>query len=187
MNILELLEGVIRKPADTFRLIAEEKPVGWALVISAAVAVLGSMTADYSSLEQIIAVTPPNIFLQAAGSLVGLVIATALLHLVSRFFRGTGDYWGLFSALGFAQFPGFLTPVAELLKRVGGTAGAVLGGVLQLGAGIWVLVLWVIALRESRGITTGESILTYVIVFFGFLAMIFIVVVWMFFVLGKML
>lgn len=187
MNILELLEGVIRKPADTFRLIAEEKPVGWALVIFAAVAVLGSITADYSALEQIVDVTPPNVILQAAGSLGGLLIITGLLHLVSRFFKGSGDYWALFSALGFAQFPGFLTPVAELLKRVGGIAGAVLGGLLSLGAGIWVLVLWVIALRESREITTGESILTYLIVFFGIFAVVFIGAVWVIFMLGKIL
>ncbi|NMD42720.1 MAG: hypothetical protein GYA86_05335 [Firmicutes bacterium] len=187
MNILELLDGVIRKPAAALNQIAREKPVGWALAIFTAVALFGAMNADYSALEQIVEFPPPNILVQVAGSLVGLLIITGLLHLVSRLFKGSGDFWGLFSALGFAQFPAILNPVAELLKRVGGTAGAVLGGVLSLGVGIWVLVLWVIALRESRSITTGESVLTYLAVLFGFAMVILVIVVWGIFVLGRLL
>lgn len=187
MNILELLEGIIRKPADTLKLIAREKPVGWALVIFAVIALLGSLTVDYSSFEQIVDITPPNIFIRIAGALGGFFVMAGLLHLVSRLFKGTGDYWALFSALGFAQFPGILNPVAELIKRVGGTAGVVLGGVLSLGSGIWVLVLWVIALRESREITTGASVLSLLLVILGIVVLFLIVAVLIIMALGASL
>lgn len=164
MNILELLDGVIRKPAATLNLIAREKPVGWALGIFAASALFSAITTDYSALENVSELlTTPNIAFQITGSLVGLFLFTGYLHLLSRIFKGSGDYWGLFSALGFAQFPGFLVPIAALLKNVGGVPGGVLGGLISFGSAVWVLVLYVIALRESRGITTGASILTYLI------------------------
>lgn len=164
MNILELLDGVIRKPAATLNLIAREKPVGWALGIFAASALFSAITTDYSSLEAVSEfLQPPNIAVQIIGSLIGLFVLTGYLHLLSRIFKGSGGYWGLFSALGFAQFPGFLVPIAALLRNVGGVLGGVLGGLISFGSAVWVLILYIIALRESRGLTTGNSILTYLI------------------------
>ncbi len=163
MNILELLNGVIRKPAATLNLIAREKPVGWALAIFAVSALLGLISTDYSVFEQYLISPAPIMVIQITFSLAGLFICAGFLHLLSRIFKGTGEFWSLFSALGFAQFPGFLAPIAELIKNMGGVAGAVLGGFISVASGIWVLVLYVIALRESRGITTGASILTYLI------------------------
>ncbi|HHX87363.1 MAG TPA: YIP1 family protein [Firmicutes bacterium] len=163
MSILELLDGVIRKPANTFNVIAREKPVGWALLIFAFSTLLGLISTDYSVFEPLQISPTLYMAIQIIFSLAGLFIFTGLLHLLSRIFKGSGDYWGLFSTLGFAQFPGFLAPIAAIIKNVGGVAGAVLGGFISVASGIWVLVLYVIALRESRGISTGASVLTYVI------------------------
>ena len=163
MNILELLEGVIRKPASTLNFISQEKPVGWALAIFTASTLLGSLVAEKAVFEQLPSTPATNPVVQIVVSVVGLFIFSGLLHLLSRIFRGTGDYWGLFSALGFAQFPGFLSPIAALIKSGGGIAGTVLGGIVSFGSAVWVMVLYVIGLRESRGITTGAAVLTYII------------------------
>ena len=168
MNILEMLEGVIRKPADAMSEIAREKPIGWALGIFAAATLLNSLTFDYTDLEELVDFsvrTPPVLLLQVGSALAGLFVSTAILYLLSLIFKGSGSFWSLFSALGFAQFPFFLSPVAALMGRAGGVAGA-FSGLVSLGLGIWVMVLNVIALRESRSITTGASIGIYLIIIF---------------------
>lgn len=166
MDIVETLARVVCKPAAAMNEIAREKPVGWALGIFAAATLLNSFTADYSALEELIELpmnTPYLALFQVISSLAGLFVITGLLYLVSLIFKGTGGYWGLFSALGFAQFPAFLNPVAAVIGKAGGAAGAILSGLLTFAVLIWVLVLNIIALRESRTISTGASIGTYVI------------------------
>ncbi len=163
MHIFDLLDGVIRKPVATFNDIAAEKPVGWALLIFVISSLFGLLTTDYSVLETFQIATRPVIALQIILSVTGLFLWAAVLYLVSCLFKGTGDYWGLFSALGFAQFPGFLAPLAALLGKAAGIIGSILGGLITFAAGIWVLVLSIIALRESRKISTGASVLTFLI------------------------
>lgn len=168
MNILEMLDGVIRKPVSAMNTIAREKPLGWALGIFAAATLLNSLTADYAALEELVDFsmrTPSVLLLQVCSALAGLFVSTGILYLLSLIFKGSGSFWSLFSALGFAQFPIFLNPLGALLGKVGGIA-AVLGGLLTFGVGIWVMVLNVIALRESRSITTGASIGVYLIIIF---------------------
>ncbi len=175
MSILELLDGVIRKPATTLNLISREKPVGWALAIFLICSLLSMISTDKSVYDIFEISSTSFMVIQILFSAVGLFVLSGLLHLLSRIFKGSGDYWGLFSALGFAQFPGILIPVAEVIKGYGGTAGIVLGTLISLAAGIWVLVLYVIALRESRRITTGASVLTYLILFLGIIVIVLIV------------
>ncbi len=181
MSILELLDGEIWKPANTLNLIAREKPTGWALLIFAVSTLFGLISTDYSVLEPLQISPTPLMVIQIIFSVVGLFIFAGLLHLVSRIFRGSGDYWGLFSVLGFAHFPGFLAPIAASLRNVGGVAGAVLGGFVSVAAGIWVLVLSVIALRESCRISTGASILIYLIAFVIIVAIVLAVVAFLVF------
>ncbi|NLA05757.1 MAG: hypothetical protein GX881_08610 [Firmicutes bacterium] len=168
MNILEMLDGVIRKPVSALNAIAREKPVGWALGIFAAATLLNSLTADYAAMEELFdlqAIAPYMAVVQVISALAGLFVSTGILYLLSLIFKGSGSFWSLFSALGFAQFPIFLNPIGALLGKVGGVAAA-LGGLLTFGVGIWVMVLNVIALRESRSITTGASIGVYLIIIF---------------------
>lgn len=174
MSILEMLDGVIRKPATTLNYIACNKPIGWALAIFAISSLLGLVSTDTSAVEEYLTLPAPGWVLQIAFAFAGLFLFAGFLHLLSRIFKSTGDFWGLFSALGFAQFPGFLAPVATLVKGGGGIVGSILGGIISLGSGIWVLVLYVIALRESHGITTGASIATYLIALFIIVALIII-------------
>ncbi|NMB40769.1 MAG: YIP1 family protein [Firmicutes bacterium] len=163
MNILDLLDGVVWKPVSTLNLIAREKPVGWALSIFALSTLLGLVSTDYSVFEPLQISPTLFIIIQIVVSIAGLFVFAGLLHLVAPLFKGHKDYWGLFSALGFANFPGFLSPVAAVLGNTAGMAGAILGGVISVAAGIWMLVLYLIALRENCRISTGASILTYLV------------------------
>ncbi len=163
MNILELLEGVVREPVSTLNIISRKKPVGWALAVFGVSTLLGTISTDPAVFEQLPALPVSNPVAQIAASLAGFFIFSGLLYLLSRLFKGSGDYLGFLSALGFAQFPAFLSPIAALVKSGGGLAGTVLGWIISMGSSVWMLVLQLIALRESRGLTTGASILTYLI------------------------
>ena len=164
-GIIDWFYGVITRPVETLGEVAQARPVGWAFAVYLGTSLLGYFGSNTTYI-------PGELgegflfFSMIVGlviSLAGIFVITGVVHLLSRLFNSGGGYWNLFSALGFAQFPAlFLTPVG-LISRLGGSAGAALGGLFSLGIWVWILVLNVIALRESHKLTTGQSILTYVL------------------------
>ena len=62
-------------------------------------------------------------------------------------------------ALAFAQSPSVITILTVPLVFVP-IAGAVLGGLLGLAAVLWVLIVDVIATRQTLGISTGKATIT---------------------------
>ena len=90
------------------------------------------------------------------GSLIGQLIAWALwaglTYLVgTRLFGGTADWGELLRTLGFSQSPGVLYALGFL---------PLLGGVVRLVVGIWVLAAGVIAVRQALDVTTGKAVAT---------------------------
>ncbi len=175
-KLLEWLFGVMASPVRTLNEIAREKPVGLAFLVYLGVAVLvmvsnifgdgGMVVLEESMAELGVFISAPILI---SGSLivavVSIFIITALLHLLARLFGGTGGYWNLFSAYAFADFPMIISVPVTLIIAYAGIAGAILGGLITFGLAIWVIVLQVIALRESHGLSTGASIGAYVIHF----------------------
>ena len=66
-------------------------------------------------------------------------------------------------AIAFAQSPSVITILSVPLVFVP-AAGVTLGGLLGLAAALWVLIVNVIATRQTLGISTGKATITTVIV-----------------------
>lgn len=175
-KLLEWLYGVLANPVRSLNEIAREKPVGLAFLVYLGVAALviasnifgdeGFLVLEESMSELGIFI-PSSVLITGAVLLavVSIFIMTALLHLLARLFGGTGGYWNLFSAYAFADFPMIISVPINFIAVYAGAAGSILGGLITFGLSIWVIVLQVIALRESHGLSTGASIGAYVIHF----------------------
>jgi|SRR5690554_77871 len=163
MKILDWLLGVIINPVQTFREIARDKPIGWAFLLYLGITTLTSWVSGIDLQE--FNISPLQLFVGSLFfSIVMFFVLTGLLNLLSKGFQGTGSYWGLFSSLAFAQFPTIFLPVSRLLGQVADRAGSILAGIFSFAVFVWVLVLDILALRESQEFSTGKSILAYVLV-----------------------
>ncbi len=80
-------------------------------------------------------------------SLISLFLWVGILHLISKIFRSSGEYIGLFRVLGFANLLVIFT-------------GIPLIGFLAL---IWTLVVTVVALSEIENLTMGKAFLVILI------------------------
>lgn len=76
------------------------------------------------------------------------------LFIGTKVFAGTADMGEMLRTLGFAQAPGVL----KVLGIV-----PILGWVVGLGVGIWMLVCGVVAVRQALDFTTGKAIGTVVL------------------------
>ena len=160
MNILDLLDGVVWKPVSTLNLIAREKPVGWALSIFALSTLLGLVSTDYSVFEPLQISPTLFIIIQIVVSIAGLFVFAGLLHLVAPLFKGHKDYWGLFSALGFANFRVFYHRGSGFGEH-SGNGRSYFRSYLR-GSGNMDVVSYLIALRKLPDFNRGQY-LTYLV------------------------
>ncbi len=176
-QVLDWLYRVLVSPAEAFRELSGEKPVGPAVIIILMVAALTSVGSSTVAQETLgIEVARVWMVLVAAVStFIGSLVMVAVLFAVSALLGASGDFAGLLSAVGFAQFPGLFNLPADLLSRLPGVGP--IGGLMSFGVGIWTLVLGVIALRESRGLSTGMSIVTYLVTIVAFVFVVAVAVV----------
>lgn len=80
-----------------------------------------------------------------------LVWAGATNIVGTRLFGGTADWGELLRTLGFAQAPGVLLVLAVV---------PILGWLVSLVVGIWLLIAGVVAIRQALDIGTGKAIIT---------------------------
>lgn len=172
-GVFDWLYGVITRPVEALRAIAERKPVGSALVIFVGNWILsltaGLSRADLSVLER---VGLEDALGSALGALITLGImfgavaflaGLAVLHFSARLFGGKGTFTALFCTLGFAGFPMVLSVPLAVLGRIGGPGIGALGSVASFGLTVWVIVLSVIALKEAHKLPTGTAIGAYLL------------------------
>ncbi len=187
-KLFDWLFGVIERPVQTLNEIAQEKPIGWALLVALGVSALtvASNTlggAGYHRMDE--AMREFNFFVSPALIIAGsvllaavwLFIITGVLHLLSKLFGGKGGYWNLFSAYSFAGFPMIISVPVSFVGAYLGVIGNLISGLVTFGITIWVLVLQVIALRESHDLTTGASIGIYLINFALLFVIIFVLII----------
>lgn len=95
------------------------------------------------------------------GALVGWLVWAGVTYIIGDKLLGGTATWGeLLRTLGFAHAPGILMVLAIL---------PVLGGILALGVGIWMLIAGVIAIRQALDFSTGKAIATALL---GFIALV---------------
>ncbi|MDI7277616.1 MAG: Yip1 family protein [Anaerolineae bacterium] len=167
-GVFDWLYGVIAGPVEALRDVAERKPVGWALAVIIGIGALSSMAgvsqASFDALGGIQLEAVLRSLLSGGIILcaVGYVIGVGILHLAALLFGGKGSFAGLFSAVGFAQFPALLSLPLMALGRAGGPVVTGLTVAASVGLSLWVVALSVIALREAHTMSTGAAIGTYI-------------------------
>lgn len=105
------------------------------------------------------------IILTPIFSVIGIIIATAIYHGISRLFGGSG-LWGnlMFCQSAISAPTGIIVGVIELLGFLFATIGAspmiYVAGLVSFGIGIYGLILYVYAIRAVENIGTGQAVLT---------------------------
>ncbi len=173
-QLINWLYGVLAKPVQTLNEIAREKPANVAFLLYLGISMLSVLGSLYNpqamqAFEDLMREANINIpfsVIIAASLLVAIIsifVITGVLQLLARLFKGSGGYWNLFSAYAFANFPLIIGVPITFISGFLGTVGDILAGSISLGLSIWVLVLQVIAVRESHSLSTVASIGVYLL------------------------
>lgn len=94
------------------------------------------------------------------GALVGWGLWAGITYIIGdKLFGGTATWGELLRTLGFAQSPGVLYILAFI---------PLLGWLVRLAVGIWILITGIIAIRQALDFSTGKAVLTALL---GWLAM----------------
>jgi hypothetical protein len=94
------------------------------------------------------------------GAIVGWLLWAGITYLIGdRLLGGTATWGELLRTLGFAQAPGVLFALGIV---------PLLGGIVALAVGIWVLVASIIAIRQALDFSTGRAIATALLGFIPF-------------------
>ena len=170
MDIIDLLIGVVASPQTTIKEISQKKPVSWAILISLIIIIVlfNSLISVYTTPETYQGF-PPIIIVGASilSTFIFLFAAPLLYLLIAKLFDGKWDYWGLLSAIGFADVVNvFIVFFALLTVLLETQAFLYLFAFISF---VWTSVLYVFAIRENAGISTGQSVATYILSFIAFI------------------
>jgi len=203
-SFFDLLYGIITKPVQTMRYIADKKLIFVGIVLTISIAWINSIANIPGMLSSFSQTTSGLETLPAVGVMRGFILALAVIlppfsatfillmqagifHILAVLFKGKGSYDGLIGVLGFASFPSIIAiPFAllDLLATRSGWAGytAVMVPVtlvVSLGLVVWILVLDVIGVRENYQLSTWRAFLVVtipIIVFIVLAAAFFIAI-----------
>jgi hypothetical protein len=96
-----------------------------------------------------------SIIFSVVWAIIGWVIWSYVTYFIgTRLFSGRATPSELLRTIGFAQSPGVLSVLTFI---------PVLGGIISLIVGIWVLIAGVVAVRQALDFDTGKAILTTII------------------------
>lgn len=159
-GMLERMKGAAMLDVDTYEEVEADTT---ATAQAAGVVLLVAVAQAIGSIEA-------GVMAAVAGmvmAFVGWLIWAAVTYVVGDKMLGGTATWGeLLRTLGFAQAPGVLYVLMII---------PVLGWILGLGVGIWILVAGIIAIRQALDFSTGKAILTAVIGWFIMFAAMMVV------------
>lgn len=123
---------------------ADTTATGQAAIVVTAAAIAAAVAASSQGLSGMIAAI-------LNGFISWLIWAAATNFVGTRLFKGTADWGELLRTLGFAQAPGVLLILGVV---------PLLGWLVALVVGLWMLVTGVVAIRQALDISTGKAIVT---------------------------
>lgn len=159
LGALDVLYGVLFRPRATFRALAGRAPLRLALVVVLLTAGLQSLTllggrAEDDPLAGMAGLVAAPLSIPIA--LLAWFVLTAVWHLTAELLGGVGSARSALALVGLASLPGIFGPPLELLGRATGVGAFDL---LGMAAGIWSLVLDVLAVQAAYGLSGGRSLL----------------------------
>ena len=111
------------------------------------------------------------------SSILSWFIAGAIYYGFSRLFKGQGSLPGMLASLGFAETPSLVSAPLMALALLLGRAWIFVSYVPGFLAWVWILVLDVLAIRESQRLDTGQSIAVLLITVAAVFVLIMIIVI----------
>ena len=162
MDIIDLLIGVIASPQTTIKEISQNKPIIWAILINLVIIPLNSLISFHTSPETYQGVSQGIVAgVSMLFAFIFLFLTPLLYLLVAKLFGGEWDYWGLFSAIGFANIINVFIVFFALLAVLLETQAFIY--LFSLISFIWLSILYIFAIRENAEISTGQSVATYIL------------------------
>ncbi|MBP2650781.1 MAG: Yip1 protein [Firmicutes bacterium] len=160
-SFIETIYDVLFKPMTALSKLAEERPLGQAVVvllISLIIPALGAYfvfsSAGFEKLRNFILIT------QTIGYFLLWFLGAAILHLIAEIYGGKGTVIGLLVTTGFANLPHLLA-VPFLVGTIF-IQSSVMNGLVALVSLVifcWTLTLNVIALKEVYKISWAKAVL----------------------------
>ena len=190
-DLLENIFGTLFSPASTFRRMLEERTsvtiaaivVLIACICSGAGSILTqsafmSMFAEFPGFEEMVLSPSASMTISVVVGFILWVVIAGILHVVAKVLGGKGAFTEMLVLMGFAMLPNiFQAPIGLIAIFSGGLTGALiaigLGGILA----IWVLILYVLAIREAHKFSTGRAIATLVLPFVVLMVLAFILII----------
>ena len=168
--LLDLLYQVLASPSKAFWVLSEWRPLGWAILTAIFISVVSALILLPNPPElvevildlerrrlSLVSVTPIWVII----FLVALLIQAGFFHMVALLLRGRGSYLGMFCGVCFACFPlVFSAPLALLRALLDSRSGNLLYYVLSLVFFLWILLLYVIAIRQNYDFSLKRSVAT---------------------------
>lgn len=157
-----IIYGVFFQPAATLRQIGEEKPLAKGLLLYILISLLGILFNQgvESSREGSLLAGGAGWALGGIsffGALINLFIMTGVMSLLADIFFRRSNPSGLLACFSFAALPGVLGGAVYYTFFLLGMEGV--GTFCLFAVSLWVMVLWVLSLRESLDLDTGQSVL----------------------------
>lgn len=172
----EYLVGVINEPVRTLREVAEKRLWKESLLLVIAITLIGgavslvslkmnppatsNLSSDPTLAHFFSTFYSPAVFFpfMLVSGILSWFIAGAIYYGFSRLFKGQGSLPGMLASLGFAEIPSLVSAPLTALALLLGPAWIFVSYVPGFVAGIWILVLDVLAIRESQRLDTGQAI-----------------------------
>jgi hypothetical protein len=144
-DLIQRMMGAATLNIDTYEEVeADETATGQAAAVVAMVAVASAIGAVGEG-------TGSLIFAPVWALLAWLIWAGVTYIVGDKILGGTATWGELLRTLGFAQSPGLLYFLGIV---------PVLGSLVSLGVGIWILIAGIIAIRQALDFSTGKAVLT---------------------------
>ncbi|NLJ72033.1 MAG: YIP1 family protein [Syntrophomonadaceae bacterium] len=169
MSLTEAIYGVIFTPKKTLANISRERIWLSGVLIFFIVMVfnllINTSASGLEQVEQLVAI-PANFY--GAISIVGIIFSLVMLFVLVGLYNLFGELIyqstnasGLLASLSFASIPAVFGPPLQYVLMLVNLQ--ILSYIISLGIGIWLIVLQVIAIRESLSISTGQALLLFII------------------------
>jgi hypothetical protein len=184
----EYLVGVIAEPVQALHDVAEKKLWKESLLLVAVLALLNACLTLATIGPSLSSVQDPTLsrlmanFANPWFLIPAMLVTTslswlingALLYWFSKLMKGTGTLAGMLACTGFAMAPSFLSiPLSALALLLGSSTGSLVGSVAGFVSGMWILVLDLLAIRESQHLDTRPAVGVFLL---SVLAIIFLII-----------
>jgi len=167
LAILDALWAVLFSPSAALATITARRPLGWALLVAAAVALMAGfvLVPNPPELAEVILnldkgtlPAAPVFAFWVAFFLLAVAVQALVVHLLARLLGGKGSYAGLFAGMCFAYFPGLLAaPLAWLRATLDSLAGSVLYSALFTVLCLWIASLAIVATKYNYSLSTARA------------------------------